>query len=160
MCILVSLVPYNQWFASPEKFQNIELKSVGLMSEVHKNVMITGVCVENEGPHPSALMPTPRIFIRAFSYRLNTWTIQALMRQHEGFIWISPFMAAYVPKTFFCMSGPEIYIHISRYYYEFPSCGWYTLQPLYNTVRYNTVFDITRFKDEFQKCIDYIEKWP
>ena len=36
----------------------------------------------------------------------------------------------------------------------------YTLQPLYNTVRYNTVLDITRFKDGSQKCIDYIEKWP
>ena len=34
----------------------------------------------------------------------------------------------------------------------------YTLQPLYNTVRYNTVLDITRFKDGSQKCIDYIEK--
>ena len=33
-----------------------------------------------------------------------------------------------------------------------------TLQPLYNTVRFNTVLDITRFKDGFQKCIDYIEK--
>ena len=33
-----------------------------------------------------------------------------------------------------------------------------TLQPLYNTVRYNTVLDITRFKDRSQKCIDYIEK--
>ena len=33
-----------------------------------------------------------------------------------------------------------------------------TQQPLYNTVRYNTVFDITRFKDGAQKCIDYIEK--
>ena len=33
-----------------------------------------------------------------------------------------------------------------------------TLQPLYNTVRYNTVLDITRFQDESQKCIDYIEK--
>ena len=31
-----------------------------------------------------------------------------------------------------------------------------TLQPLYNTVRYNTIFDITRFKDGSQKCIDYI----
>ena len=35
-----------------------------------------------------------------------------------------------------------------------------TLHPLYNTVRYNTVLDITRFKDVSQKCIDYIEKWP
>ena len=34
----------------------------------------------------------------------------------------------------------------------------YTLQPLYNTVRYNTVMDITQFKDGSQKCIDYIEK--
>ena len=33
-----------------------------------------------------------------------------------------------------------------------------TLQPLHNTVRYNTVLDITRFKDGSQKCIDYIEK--
>ena len=33
-----------------------------------------------------------------------------------------------------------------------------TLQPLYNTVRYNTVLDIKRFKDGSQKCIDYIEK--
>ena len=33
-----------------------------------------------------------------------------------------------------------------------------TLQPLYNTVRYNTILDITRFKDGSQKCIDYIEK--
>ena len=36
----------------------------------------------------------------------------------------------------------------------------YTWQPLKNTVRYNTVLDITRFKDGSQKCIDYIEKWP
>ena len=36
----------------------------------------------------------------------------------------------------------------------------YTLQPLYKTVRYNTVLDITWFKDGSQKCIDYIEKWP
>ena len=34
----------------------------------------------------------------------------------------------------------------------------YTLQPLYNTVHYNTVLDITQFKDGSQKCIDYIEK--
>ena len=33
-----------------------------------------------------------------------------------------------------------------------------TLQPLYNTVCYNTVLDIARFKDGSQKCIDYIEK--
>ena len=35
-----------------------------------------------------------------------------------------------------------------------------TLQPLYNTVHYSMVLDITRFKDGSQKCIDYIEKWP
>ena len=29
-----------------------------------------------------------------------------------------------------------------------------TLQPLYNKVRYNTVLDITLFKDGSQKCID------
>ena len=33
----------------------------------------------------------------------------------------------------------------------------YTLQALYNKIRYNTVLDITRFKDGYQKCIDYIE---
>ena len=34
-----------------------------------------------------------------------------------------------------------------------------TLQSLYNTVRYNTVLDITQIKDgSKQKCIDYIEK--
>ena len=33
-----------------------------------------------------------------------------------------------------------------------------TLQPFYNTIRYNTVIDITRFKDGSQKCIDYTEK--
>ena len=42
------------------------------------------------------------------------------------------------------------------------NCEISTRQPLYNTVRYNTVLDITRFKDGSQKCIDYIEndhKW-
>ena len=33
-----------------------------------------------------------------------------------------------------------------------------TLQSPYNTVHYNTVLDITRFKDGSQKCIDHIEK--
>ena len=33
-----------------------------------------------------------------------------------------------------------------------------TLQPPYNTVRYNMVLDITRIKDGSQKCIYYIEK--
>ena len=33
-----------------------------------------------------------------------------------------------------------------------------TLQPLYNTIRYNVVLDVTRFKDGSQKCIDCIEK--
>ena len=33
-----------------------------------------------------------------------------------------------------------------------------TLQPLYNTVHYNTVLDITQFNDGSQKYIDYIEK--
>ena len=37
-------------------------------------------------------------------------------------------------------------------------CSLITLHPLYNTVRYNTVLDITYFKDESQKCIDSIEK--
>ena len=33
-----------------------------------------------------------------------------------------------------------------------------TLQPLYNTVCYNMILNITRFKDGSQKCIDYMEK--
>ena len=33
-----------------------------------------------------------------------------------------------------------------------------TFQPLYNTVRYNMILDITQFKTGSQKCIDYIEK--
>ena len=36
----------------------------------------------------------------------------------------------------------------------------YTLQPHYNMIHYNTILDITQFKDGSQKCIDYIEKWP
>ena len=32
------------------------------------------------------------------------------------------------------------------------------LQPLYNMLCYNTVLDITQFRDGSQKCIDYIEK--
>ena len=32
-----------------------------------------------------------------------------------------------------------------------------TLQSLYNTVRYNTDLDITRFKDGSQKYIDYTD---
>ena len=28
-------------------------------------------------------------------------------------------------------------------------------KPLYNTVHYNTVFNITQFKDGSQECIDY-----
>ena len=33
-----------------------------------------------------------------------------------------------------------------------------TLESFYNTIRYNTVLDITRFKDGSQKYINYIEK--
>ena len=40
----------------------------------------------------------------------------------------------------------------------FNSSVKYTLQPLYNKVRYNMISDITWFKDGSQKCIDYIEK--
>ena len=34
-----------------------------------------------------------------------------------------------------------------------------SLQPLYNTVHYNMVLDVTQFKDGSQKCIDYIENF-
>ena len=40
----------------------------------------------------------------------------------------------------------------------FEQGGVNTPRPLYNTVRYNTVLTISRFKDGSQKCIDYIEK--
>ena len=36
--------------------------------------------------------------------------------------------------------------------------GLDTHKTLYNTVRYKTVLDTTRFKDGSQKCKDYIEK--
>ena len=36
----------------------------------------------------------------------------------------------------------------------------YKNKPLYNTVCYNMVLDITWFEDGPQKCIDDIEKWP
>ena len=42
--------------------------------------------------------------------------------------------------------------------YEYQAYPSYTIQPVYNMVHYNTVLDITRFKDGSQKCIDYIEK--
>ena len=31
-------------------------------------------------------------------------------------------------------------------------------KPLYNTIHYKMVLDITQFKDGPQKCIDYLEK--
>ena len=33
-----------------------------------------------------------------------------------------------------------------------------TPEPLYYTVRYKMILDVTWFKDGCQKCIDYIEK--
>ena len=53
------------------------------------------------------------------------------------------FTAGIFPLAFYLQSHPRYAV---------------TLQPLYNTVRYNTVLDITRHKDGSQKCIDYIEK--
>ena len=47
---------------------------------------------------------------------------------------------------------------LSYHVYRMYGTNINTLQPLYNTVRYNTVLDIIRFKDGSQKCIDYIEK--
>ena len=48
--------------------------------------------------------------------------------------------------------------YIEKNDHKYPNKNAYTLQPLYNMVRYNMVLDITRFKDGSQKCIDYIEK--
>ena len=49
-------------------------------------------------------------------------------------------------------------MHVVTLSYWRLNVGFGTLQPFYHTVRYNTVLDITRFKDGSQKCIDYIEK--
>ena len=57
------------------------------------------------------------------------------------------------PKNIYC--GYSLEAHLEGDSNEYQQ---YTLQPLYNTVCYNTVLDITRFKDGSQKCFDYIEK--
>ena len=68
-----------------------------------------------------------------------------------------------------CKIAPVRLFQFTRCFYE-TKCSKYlsylsmkanvvdTLRPLYNTVHYNTVLDITQFKDGSQKCIDYIEK--
>ena len=48
--------------------------------------------------------------------------------------------------------------HIPAKITTYVSAISYTLQPLYNMVRYSTGFDMTWFKDGSPKCIDYIEK--
>ena len=55
---------------------------------------------------------------------------------------------------------PSINIFLQKLIITPPNCVGDTLQPLYNTVCYNTILDVTQFKDGSQKCIDYIEKWP
>ena len=56
------------------------------------------------------------------------------------------------------LSSLEVSGIVSDKAFFFQSQNTATLQPLYNTVRYNTALDITRCKDGSQKCIDYIEK--
>ena len=68
-----------------------------------------------------------------------------------------------VISTCFCGDIIKIYVRIHPFYGDILIANShinndYALQPLYNTVHYNTVLDITRFKDGSQKCIDYIEK--
>ena len=66
-----------------------------------------------------------------------------------------------VISTCFCGDIIKIYVRIHFFYGDIASSHFnndYTLQPLYNTIHYNTVLDITRFKDGSQKCIDYIDK--
>ena len=53
----------------------------------------------------------------------------------------------------------ELYVAVSQLQ-DRPFLFVSTLQPLYNTVRYNTVLDIKRFKNGPQKYIDYIVQWP
>ena len=60
-------------------------------------------------------------------------------------------------KTSTCILYPK---HLSKFENSNHTSLRNTIQPLYNTVHYNTVRDITRFKDGSQKCKDYIEKWP
>ena len=56
------------------------------------------------------------------------------------------------------MTQIKLWLTVGNVCLSVKSPGACTLQPLYNTVCYNKVLDITRFKDESQKCIDYIEK--
>ena len=50
-------------------------------------------------------------------------------------------------------------VHYRYEHMQNPGGLWFkTIKSHYNTVGYNTCFDIALFKDEFQKCIDYLEK--
>ena len=62
-------------------------------------------------------------------------------------------------KYFLCTHLPKAAAGHTAFHHDV-TCAVYmgTLQPLYYMVRYNTVLDITRFKDGSQKCINYIEK--
>ena len=64
---------------------------------------------------------------------------------------VCPFIHLSSIRPYFCFQRITC-----KYQWIFTKAG--TLQPLYNTVRYNTVLDITRFKDGSQRCIDYNEK--
>ena len=54
--------------------------------------------------------------------------------------------------------SPSLYCVVFLISYMAHKIGPNTLQPLYNTIYYNTVLDTTQFKGGSQKCIDYIEK--
>ena len=53
----------------------------------------------------------------------------------------------------------KIYIvFITRSFNKFIYMYGSTHYPLYNTIHYSMILDITQFKDRSQKCTDYIEK--
>ena len=77
-------------------------------------------------------------------------------------IWVVP----YAVKTIFSYQGSNGPCQVKKClqtcakctHSDHPAQEQSTLQPLYKMIHYNTVLDITRFNDGFQKCIDYIEK--
>ena len=81
---------------------------------------------------------------------MSTNYVYVFMEKYETYHY---FWSRKVPNLLMILDQPK---HRSEPKHR--SIYLFTLQLLYNTVRYNLVLDITRFKDGSQKCIDYIEK--
>ena len=78
--------------------------------------------------------------------------LKIISRTANSVVWSGSALFAYAILTDTLVY--EILGHVTFFLFLLKS----TLQPLYNTVHYDTVLDITRFKDGSQKCMDYIEK--